>query len=247
MLVLSGNTVVKPDWEIHEREGAGYSRIYYVHSGEAFYTADNQQARLIPGRVYIMPNNIPYQIRRNRNMDFVCTYLHVDMPMVQINGMIELEPQADSSLYYYLQFVRKLIDEGQKELLCNVAECIVHYCRESVYCSNYSEFLCKLSSYIQEHISEKITVDELSALYHYNPNYFIEVFKREACCTPYQYVIRMRMQKALQLMWQGIDVQRVAEQVGYADVSSFCRGFSRYFGMSPRHYMEWNGRMKYDA
>ncbi len=238
MLILYGNTVVGPDWEINEREAAGYSRVYYVHEGEAFYTADNQTGKLVAGHIYIMPNNTPYKILRNKKMDFACTYLHVDIPMVQINGMIELIPKKEESLFYYMNLVRRLIDEDRHELLCNLAEDIIYYCRENSYCSYYSEFLYRITEFIQDHISEKIAVDELSALYHYNANYFIEVFKKEANCTPYQYVIRIRMQKALQLMWQGKDLKYVSELVGFSDISSFCRAFTRYFGMSPKHYMD---------
>ena len=238
MLVLYGNTVVKPDWEVDEKEASGYCRVYYVHSGDVVYSDDSQSCKLKGGHVYIMPNCVPYRISRNREYDFVCTFLHIDIPMIKISGMIELKPEEDSSLYYYMNMMRKLIDEERREFLRNVSQYIVYYCRENEHCSSYSEFLYKISTYIQEHISEKITIEELSALFHYNPNYFIDVFKREANCTPYQYILRMRMQKALQLLWRKKDVQYIAEAIGYADISSFSRAFTRYYGQPPKKYVD---------
>ena len=101
MLILYGNTKVASDWEVVEKEGCGYSRIYYVHEGQAYYTGDNQSCDLVAGRVYVMPNNIPYRIVRNKEKDFRCTYLHVDIPMVNVGGVIELLPQKEESLRFH--------------------------------------------------------------------------------------------------------------------------------------------------
>ena len=238
MLIQCGNTSVAPDWDIDEKEGTGYFRLYYVHSGNAVYTGNDQMRYLVPGRVYIMPNCIPYRIQRMEGQEFECTYMHVDLPAVQIGGMIELIPAEGDSLYYYINLVKKLIEEREKDLITTIVGLIVHYCKDSEYFTLSSEFLYVISRYIQDHISEKITVEQLSDLYHYNPNYFIEVFKKEANCTPYQYILRVRMQKAVQLLRRRENIKMVSEAVGYADISSFCRVFKKYYGVTPANYVD---------
>lgn len=238
MLIEYGNTIVLPDWEIDEKEGTGYIRIYYIHGGEVTYTGAGQSCRLTPGGVYIMPNCIPYQVRRNDKTDFVCTYLHMNIPKVQVNGLIELLPKEDDSLNYFMKLITKLIDEKKIDLLRKVAEYIIYFCEGNENCTVYTEFMTKITKYIEEHISQKITIEELSALQHYNTNYFIEVFKKEANCTPYQYIIRARMQKAVQLLRDGKEIGYVATAVGYSDASSFCRVFERYYGRTPQKYLK---------
>jgi len=238
MLIQCGNTLVAPDWHVEENEGTGYFRIYYVHDGGAVYKGNDREQMLVPGHVYILPNCIPYELKQIREPGFECTYMHVDLPAVQISGMIELVPTQEDSLYFYMHLVRRLIEERQKDLLQNLMELIVHYCKGSEYFTLSSEFLYTISKYIQEHIAEKITVEELSDLYHYNPNYFIEVFKKEANCTPHQYILRARMQKAVALLRRRENIKVVAEAVGYADISSFCRVFKRYYGVTPTRYVD---------
>ncbi|POF56904.1 AraC family transcriptional regulator, partial [Vibrio vulnificus] len=52
-----------------------------------------------------------------------------------------------------------------------------------------------------------------------------------------QYITALRMEKAKALLTHtDLPVQRVAEQVGYSDLSAFSRRFSRHFGLSPRAF-----------
>lgn len=238
MLIEYGNTTVLPDWEIDEKEGTGFIRIYYIHGGEVIYIDGEQDHQLSPGGVYILPNSIPYQVKRNSKIDFVCTYLHMNIPKVQINGLIELIPDKDDSLSHFVKMISKLISEEKIDLLRQIAEYIIYFCEGNKNCAVYTEFMCKITKYIEEHISQKITIEELSALQHYNTNYFIEVFKKEANCTPYQYIIRARMQKAVQLLRDGKEIGYVATAVGYSDASSFCRVFERYYGRTPQKYLK---------
>ena len=159
MLIEYGNTIVLPDWEIDEKEGTGYIRIYYIHGGEVTYTGAGQSCRLTPGGVYIMPNSIPYQVRRNDKTDFVCTYLHMNIPKVQVNGLIELLPKEDDSLNYFMKLITKLIDEKKINLLRKVAEYIIYFCEGNENCTVYTEFMTKITKYIEEHISQKITIE----------------------------------------------------------------------------------------
>ena len=41
MLIEYGNTVVVPSWELSEEIPTGYSRIYYVRTGEVTYESSD--------------------------------------------------------------------------------------------------------------------------------------------------------------------------------------------------------------
>ena len=57
--------------------------------------------------------------------------------------------------------------------------------------------------------------------------------------TTTQYLIEKRMQRAWQLLSDGaLQVQQVAEQVGYTSLAAFSDRFRRHFGHSPRHFRQ---------
>lgn len=236
MLIEYGNTVALPDWKLDEKEATGYLRVYFVHEGAVMYKSKEQTCRLSAGKLYILPNAVPYQTSRIDGVEFVCTYLHVNPKEILVKGLIELTVEEDSVIYYYVHLLQSAIREERIDLLESAAEQIIYFCRDSEYFEGFSEFLTVVRDYIFGHISERITIEQLSSLFHYHPNYFIDVFKKETNCTPYQYILRIRMQQALLIMRNSSRISEVAQQVGYADSRSFTRAFVRYYGMTPGEY-----------
>ncbi len=93
-------------------------------------------------------------------------------------------------------------------------------------------------TYIEEHLSENITVDTLAQLVHFHPNYFIRMFKNTTGLSPIQYVNRKRMDKARQLLsFTSMSISAVAESLGM-DATYFSRLFKEYAALSPSEYRE---------
>lgn len=58
--------------------------------------------------------------------------------------------------------------------------------------------------------------------------------------TPQQYLIERRMQRAWQLLSEtDLQVQQVAERVGYSNLAAFSDRFRRHFGRSPRQFRRY--------
>jgi AraC-like DNA-binding protein len=64
-------------------------------------------------------------------------------------------------------------------------------------------------------------------------------FKRATALTPIQYLKRMRLDRARQMMMdEGSQAAEAALRVGYESASQFSRDFKRLFGLPPRRYLE---------
>lgn len=92
-------------------------------------------------------------------------------------------------------------------------------------------------TYIQEHLSEEITVEELAEKVYLNQDYLNRVFKKRTGNTISNYMISQKMERAKFLLghtsWA---ISDVAASVGYYNYSSFNRSFRKYTGKSPQ---EW--------
>lgn len=92
--------------------------------------------------------------------------------------------------------------------------------------------------YIEEHLSENLTVDKLAQMVHFHPNYFIRMFKNTTGLSPIQYVNRKRVDKARDLLaFSSNSMSAIAEMLGM-DATYFSRLFKDYTGLSPTEYRE---------
>ena len=106
------------------------------------------------------------------------------------------------------------------------------------------DFIITVSAAIREErkkdekaaISEDLTIERLSELFNYHPNYFIRLFRRETGYTPYQYIVQQRMQYAVTQLNQGLPNEEVCYSCGYTDSSTFTRAFRKYYGVAPQKY-----------
>jgi two-component system response regulator YesN len=85
---------------------------------------------------------------------------------------------------------------------------------------------------------------ELSERVHLNPSYLSRMFKQETGETVTNYLIRVRIEKAKELLSgeMGLNVYEVSEKVGYSDSMYFTKLFKRMVGVTPKEYAEKYGR-----
>lgn len=91
-------------------------------------------------------------------------------------------------------------------------------------------------SHLHEHFAEPLNVETLARYANMSASTFHEHFKRSTLLSPVQYLKRLRLLRAQQLLLsEGLGVAQVAERVGYQSTSQFSREYKRYFERSPGH------------
>ncbi|KAA0011300.1 AraC family transcriptional regulator [Billgrantia pellis] len=104
---------------------------------------------------------------------------------------------------------------------------------------HYSRIVRVLSR-LHTHFADDISVAAMAREANMSPSTFYLHFRQIAHASPLQYVKRLRLIKAQQLLLQeAFNVNQAAMRVGYRSVSQFSRDYKRYFGASPlRHRRE---------
>ncbi len=93
-----------------------------------------------------------------------------------------------------------------------------------------------VSSYLDAHLSEPISLDELSQTVFLSKYYLERVFRRETGVSIYQMLLQKRMILARNLMRDGISLTQVAQKCGFSEYSGFYKAFKNEYGISPREY-----------
>jgi AraC-like DNA-binding protein len=91
--------------------------------------------------------------------------------------------------------------------------------------------------FVKDHLAESVSVADMAQEVRMSPSALTTVFTETTGMSPYQFVKRMRLDRAgTLLVEQDLNVGEVAHQVGYASLSHFINEFKRYFGATPRNY-----------
>lgn len=91
-----------------------------------------------------------------------------------------------------------------------------------------------MTGYIHEHYAEDLTLAELSEKLYISRNHLSIIFKNMTGETFNNYLTRVRIEKARELLLQRtMLVYEVAERVGYKNVPYFSTLFKKITGMNP--------------
>jgi len=91
--------------------------------------------------------------------------------------------------------------------------------------------------YIQSHSHEDLSLNELAERFHFNKSYFSELFKREVGINFSQYLNKVRVENAKNLLkYSDLPVQEISELAGYRNLAYFISIFKKRTGVSPAKF-----------
>lgn len=151
-------------------------------------------------------------------------------------------------LFQENQFVgeRRLEQEIDRLYSCNNIVQILDVTRE-----NLREFQASLErsmdesrdevaavrSYVYQNYGEDLSLEMLAEKVYLSSGYLSFIFKKETGMNLNRFIRVVRMEKAKELLCStGKKVAQISEEVGFANVSYFCRSFREYYGCSPESY-----------
>jgi len=101
------------------------------------------------------------------------------------------------------------------------------------------EEIVKIKQYVRTHLSENFTVSTVAALVNMSESYFSHSFKKEVGINFTDYVNRVRIEKAVELLEKSnLKVNEIADQVGIYNTNYFSTLFKKKTGKSPNQYRQ---------
>ncbi|GAB2695448.1 response regulator [Paenibacillus thermoaerophilus] len=101
----------------------------------------------------------------------------------------------------------------------------------------YSPPIQSAVRYVEENLQSPLGMREVAGRVHLNPSYFSVLFKEQTGLTFSEYVTRIRLRKAKELLIRTrLPISEISEQVGYQTPKYFIKLFKDYEGKSPSQY-----------
>lgn len=94
-----------------------------------------------------------------------------------------------------------------------------------------------ITRYMQEHLTEEVSLSVLAEEFHLNPQYISQLFKNEIGVGFLSYLTNIRMEKAKKLLVSTqLSMAEIADQTGYGDYRVFTKVFKKTEGITPSQY-----------
>ncbi|MEA4933293.1 MAG: AraC family transcriptional regulator [Lawsonibacter sp.] len=103
--------------------------------------------------------------------------------------------------------------------------------------STHKDYLVReLIDFINQHLSENLSLEMLANATNYNPAYLCRIFKTITNNTLSHYIADKRINTAILMMGQGISLAEISAQVGFKNYSTFYKAFKKLTGIGPEDY-----------
>lgn len=97
-------------------------------------------------------------------------------------------------------------------------------------------------NYMEQNYRRDLSVEEIADVCKLNRSYFSKLFKESKGCPPQEFLIRLRLAKAAEMMKaSSASIGDIAAYCGYPNQLHFSRSFKQHYGVSPR---EWRSQNK---
>ena len=251
-VICGGREQCKSGYEI-DRSGFQYHAIELVAAGRGELTLGDLTYDLKPGAVFMYGPKIAHRIKSVGSKRLVKYF--VDFSGAEASGWFEDEARDVSCPLqllrsrWILDIFDQMIDAGglpkptarrQCEMLLRLLLMRLDVDAQPIgeVSSPAFETYCRCRSHIEDGFQSIAGVHEVARACDVSPEYLSRLFKRYAQEGPLQYLTRLKMDYAADLLTRhGFSVKDAAEGVGYVDPYHFSRVFKRMHGLAPRDFV----------
>jgi two-component system, response regulator YesN len=96
--------------------------------------------------------------------------------------------------------------------------------------------MLKMMDYIRKNYNQQLKIENLAQMFGYNSIYLGQLFKNHTGMYFNSYLEKVRIDRARELLMQGLKVYQVAEQIGFNNLDYFSSKFKKHTGASPSDY-----------
>lgn len=238
----------KPSYGVQRNVFSSYLLIVML-TGTLVYQTRKNQGVVRAGQALLIDCNAPHFYAAQGNCSF--TFVHFAgaqsqelyeeiervagnmVPLTTPNTLHEIIGQMLSSL----QEDQRLNEAEASAMIYAMLMKLLEECGASGTGGSGNPVIDRAITYIQAHLMEKLSVEEIAASAGYSASYFSHLFASETGMSPYQFVMKSRVEQAQQLLkTTRLAVQEIAFQCGFNSAANFCYTFRRLTGISPHEY-----------
>ncbi|MBQ8440743.1 MAG: AraC family transcriptional regulator [Clostridia bacterium] len=223
----------------HHREGLflvesrPFAAFSYRVSGTGVFEVGNKRVISRPGDILFLPANMPYRVDYSVGESIVVHFTHCNyMELENIrcdNAAIELYFQRLLEIWNERRSVN-----GAKAVIYEILEALESHQKLAMENTVFSDCVRCMETGFQD---PTLDVQAVCDRFFISASGLQRAFSACFGVSPKQYLTRLRMNRALELLAQGrLSVKEIAFACGFADEKYFSRAFKKKYGHPPSHF-----------
>lgn len=240
--------------------------IYYSISGGKQFLIDNRFYNIFPGDIFFINQyeshhltQIDSQIHERIIFSIYPAYLRAlgtpDTNLdacfhdrsLRFNHKISLSPEDQKRFLYFVDKLTHISGYGsdilEKAAFMELMVFLNKRFRKNYIADSDKELkgnaqVDSILSYINQHIEEPLSLEQLSSHFYLSSSYLCRVFKSATGTTINKYITAKRISHAKELLAGGCSVSETSVKCGFNDYSSFFKAFTKAANISPRKYSQ---------
>lgn len=99
-----------------------------------------------------------------------------------------------------------------------------------------SSHILAVRQYLKDNFVSVPNIEELAEIAHISPFYLMRLFKEEVGLSPHAYINQLRVNRAKEMMAEGLTLLQITYELGFTDQSHFSKTFLKITGVNPARY-----------
>lgn len=225
-------------WNFKEHCHDCIELIYFLYGNARVITGQTSvQASFYDMIVY--PKGKPHteSLQFDHHQEIIC--LWVDIPGLEFTDIMRIQDK-DAHLKWLMEAIhteyksktpsRSLIDHYVKSVALLIG-------RSYFEKQTQSDMISRVILYMQDHLTESISVQQLADMVYVSKSYLSRAFKQKTGLSLMEYLNSLRMEAAKAMLAAStLNTEEIAYRTGYHSTKFFYRAFRAYTGMSTREY-----------
>ncbi|KRL91548.1 AraC family transcriptional regulator [Lactobacillus kalixensis] len=230
--------------------------IHYVQKGKGIFSSANHPVtQLKAGDIFILPKDVPCFYQADSEDPW--SYFWIGLSGTRISSIFQ------NSLLSQKNYLRQMQDSKFKDYLFQLFDAIhlpsslandlliesllyhtfyyllTEYPNPKSKNTDTSKNDLKLAViYLENNFRDSsCNITDLCQKLNISRSYLYSLFKKNLALSPQQFLIKIRMEEAKQLLkTKDEPIKKIAGEVGYSDEFTFSKAFKRYNGLSPKNF-----------
>ncbi|MHB1154917.1 MAG: helix-turn-helix domain-containing protein [Eubacteriales bacterium] len=254
-IVCAAHYEYNGEFNLHNECEDMYDLIYFYKGGAVITVMNDQKFIAKEGDILFLNTNIHYTIKNRdnlksdvfllRNHGFLCASYYQLMMQDGFHMLKARDPQFIDSLFNRICFYMQYPTNSNNTHVTNVmtqfyTELYLWEKGDKTDQTEYGHPVWFLDTikYIEENFSNNITIEHLADNAGLSESHFFRLFKAYTSTSPYEYLTRVRIDKAkLLLNTTDNQIKFIAQAIGMHSVSRFIVQFKRITGVTPGQYL----------
>ncbi len=240
--------LLDPEWQQDDLRAA-FTRIYVPLEGEGIIRVGEQEIRLVPHHIYVVPSELSFSCSCPEKLNKIYIHLTLTRPdgmdvFAGIDSCMILDDRkgraAEIEALYHGNDIRSAL--RLKLLLYDILdEALQSVTVKNGEIKSYSEYTKRALAYIDSHLSATLSIKEISSALFISKPVLQKHFKADLGKPMGQYIDQCLMSLAeRELLDRSLSIKEISDRMGYCDQFYFSRKFSEHHGFSPRKFRQMN-------